>query len=111
MQLPLLSGEDYTVKEYPSNREVEDLIRVILKSAGEEDAFKRQLIERPGFSKEDISEEITPKEADMKMAEIVFKEDLPRSADWTDLSPNALREGIVTFFGIGDKMSGGRGLI
>jgi hypothetical protein len=103
-------GKEFTVVEYPSNAQTSKLIEVLLRSAGISRDLKEQLIERPGFTGADISEDLTTREADMKAAAIVVKEDLPESATWDDLSSNALVEAIQAFLGIGTARSAGQGI-
>lgn len=102
-------GKEFTVVEYPNNAQTSELIHVLLQSAGISRELKEELIGRPGFSEADISEELTTREADMKAAAIVVKEDLPEGVTWDQLSSNALVEAIQAFLGIGTGRSVGQG--
>jgi len=106
-KLPIIPDANrlFTVVEYPSNAKTEELVRLILRSAGYDRETKEGLIAQyDSFTEEDISQEISYKDTEVQIARHVVKEDLPTGVSWDDLSSNALREAVDAFFGIDDAM-------
>jgi len=106
-KLPIIPDANrlFTVVEYPSNKQTEEVVRLILRSAGYDRETKENLLAQyDGLTEEDISQEMSHKDTDVEIARRVVKEDLPTGVSWGDLSPNALREAVDAFFGIDDAM-------
>ena len=108
--LPLLPERDkeYTVVEYPSNRQVIELAKVMLHSEGLPENRKREIADRYNIDEAEISNDLSPQEQDLRTAEIVFEEELPRSVEWEDLSSKAVSEAMQVFMGIAAGTNSGR---
>ncbi|MCS3662319.1 hypothetical protein [Salinibacter ruber] len=113
MQLPLIpdSEETFTVKEYPSHREIQALIKVQLRNRTLTDEAKERLREEY-----EIPDSFDPAEAGMlgryeaelAAARVVFQEEIPDSVDPLDISSKAVGQATEVFLGVAAPQAGGQ---
>lgn len=99
MQLPLIPERDeaYTVIEYPSNRQIQKLIRVHLRNEALSEEAKERLMETYVLE-EETSNELGRYEAELEAAKIVFDEEIPE-VEPEDISGRAVGEATAVFLG------------
>lgn len=110
MKLPLVPKheKDYEVKEYPSNAEVLNLIRVQLRNEAIPEETKERLQERYQLGDATVSDELGPFEADLEAAEIVFEDFDTQDAGKMEISASAVEEATSVFMQAGGKQRNGQ---
>jgi hypothetical protein len=99
MKLPLIPGrdEEYTVVEYPSNAQVQELARIMVRDKRISEDQKQEIADQYNV---EMGDPLEGAGADRKAADIIFEEKVPSGITGEDIAPRAVQEATAVFMGI-----------